>query len=561
MFDSIISTAIPGRVVRFGISQHGLIHFPPDGQDQLLSDRKDHFIETRAGRRVAVKYDKYSMAYLQKVYRPEFLPRPFLYMHPSAKLEAEDSSGLDWSGYVIFYQGFAGGYLDKYDSAFTPDDFSQGIVLNGRYARAPLRLELMTDALSEVDGFWPDAGSYYHISTDGRFRVFGRLASIRQAIEYSDPASADFPANYFELSAAELSGGSLNKEGLPEIYSSRVSIAQPPQPEKRQESSFELGEIEVLEVRGGGHGGLCYDPDSLEDYYAEVTRIPRNHSTPAYSFSSSGATTPVDAHIDSAGGASFLTLSLDYKTETTREQSVSFLGGGMTTEACDLYGSGDGRTPASVWYSTREQEGVHSESEREITLTGWGESSSAVFTETNERNTTVNSNFLDWSATSTTESQAEFQWSLTFEGQTIMQGDGGASEASLTSYPAIPECVRIQDIGSLPGYFDSQAQIYHVMDAGLGRVVFIRVLPTNLRADGVWALAAHIAEGELIHSGGVSSIEVDSERVIVGRIFGFGKSTPGFEVPTDMIHKKLFIAYDPLEEKFSGIHEYPIFYQ
>ena len=91
----------------------------------------------------------------------------------------------------------------------------------------------------------------------------------------------------------------------------------------------------------------------------------------------------------------------------------------------------------------------------------------------------------------------------------------------------------------------------------------------DLSANGVHALACVAVEGTVkrISSGGGGEINVlDPEtiqrRVLIGRIFGFGISAPGRELTEDeMDADKLFIAYDPLEKKFSDIYTHPVFYQ
>lgn len=129
MIDSKIGECIPSKIIRAGKAWHGLVEFVGYSSPRCPIDSM--MITTRGGKRIPYPAPKNKLGKLFIVVSVS--PLAYVYMHSSAKMEAEDESGMDWSGYVIVQLGYTADkhellYLRNSDFLFmTPDGGGQAI--------------------------------------------------------------------------------------------------------------------------------------------------------------------------------------------------------------------------------------------------------------------------------------------------------------------------------------------------------------------------------------------------------------------------------------------------
>lgn len=128
MIDSKIGECIPSKTMRAGKAWHGLVEFVGYSSPRCPIDSM--MITTRGGKRIPYPAPKNKLGKLFIV--AGVSPIACVYMHSSAKMEAEDEDGMDWSGYVIVQLGRADKHellgLRNSDFLFiTPDGGGQAI--------------------------------------------------------------------------------------------------------------------------------------------------------------------------------------------------------------------------------------------------------------------------------------------------------------------------------------------------------------------------------------------------------------------------------------------------
>lgn len=557
----IISLHIPSKVERFGIRTHGLVKCPVT---ELAGGAKvcylrDFTLTTRDGKVLPVPY---SAAEIEQSISPCITPRPHMYMHPLASMQTEDESGADWSGYAIFYEpGCVRGYLSNFLCAFTPDDNSQALLFtsNNSYVEP-----LMIGSKEQPQSKWITGLSYgmLHVSVDGRFRLFGNLGrfsdlEIRRLT--GDFANCDtVSTSVFQLSGLYDSG----------IMATGVTVNQPemicePPETTPVDGTSVRNRMLVLWEPGG-----CVAFDN-QNSYSLVQAV--DSSLISRMESRSVIKRPIDAHAASENAAEYLYVSW---------VSSRFYGGNpdvvSTSESytfsdstCgDMFGShyGNMLKDGSFSYSVTSTSDI--ERLEIFTLSGWGQSSNIVFgfDLLGSSSSSLSGDLSSIFATPNITRSATMTAKLTLDGVSLLS----ESKSNSPSYNAVSEW-SLRDHRSLIAL----PQALSGADTWLDSFVTATELGGSNSAIKVTSIRLGVLKlGEGIQSFFVFMtrwVEDDTysgelpqnaeQKLYLGRVFGFGTSRAGMEIPQSMWGDRLYAAYDPVDKVISDIYDHPVFYQ
>lgn len=561
MMDHPIALSSPSRLERFGVCYHGLFLAPLNqGGRYKFSDIE---IITRSGRRIKPIEPKIEDGLELREYSPVKLSRPALYMHPMAASSVEEDTGIDFSGYYITYDGLYSNQLPTYLShvparyAYTPDSLGQGVVFSHEDTyMSPIRIGKPLNTGGEISLPVQSImiGKVLSVTPDGRIRVRGRFPDIADIFYmwYWINNQTDRYKPFIE--SYSLSGE------LGSIIATPVAVAQP-------EYSYDTGSQanvgeRVVRVSVLVPGvGVCTDP-SIWDATAEITREPMPES-PDYSRFYEKMTSDIDSCAD-ALSPTFLSCSVEIERVVSNSDDAD--GGGSISwgEQCGFIAS-DRLCIGTSGFVNTSKTSTLLESES-ISLTGWGGSSSGSAEYTSSLESVFNSRSVDGIEVSRTETN-DFESSIivTFDGQTMMSKQNWppvqVSGSSFVSF-YLPRAIQgaETDVRLIFPHCDHEGG---TIEAGVNyaRAAFYKMA---LSADGVHALACLVTEGTVAFSSGVGYFldpATIKHRLVIGRIFGFGISVTGREITEAEMNSQLFIAYDPLEKKFSDIYTHPVYFQ
>lgn len=562
-----ITLHMPGKIERLGIRTHGLVKCPitvlPNGSE--LCYLRDYMLTTRAGKVIPLPY---SEAEKELGFAPRICPRPFLYQHPLAQLSDEDEDGNDWSGYVVFYQYVRNnrGYLNNFIGAFTPDDNSQGLLFQGEFSYfPPLIIGGIPVSAQSVPPVSSTVGELSHVSKDGRYRAKGRLPSF-SAI---DVGSAFFEGAYF-FTAYSLSGDAADG-----VYAYEQPINEPVFFFEKATSSTSVSSeyFPVEEVRYTGqtykYGGSCENVVESRPVYkygdapiANLTNTVKGRSK-----------LPIDAYVDDTGVASYLYCSYELDEEDSQVSLATIVRDDLTWGAdCSSAYVVGGKVPYRDWeissstksqrYSKRNIKAELSGNSSTLVL-DWDMSLSKERTVSFAGNSgkrqdevitnTVGSNYV--STTVTLDGVPLYSHSMAAQIGNGPRVVTGFSDISLM-YATLPKVFRDNTSGLLTfsaGYQDAS----HVTENREDYIIEVCAGMIKL-ADGIHAFCVFTSAGKLSDR---SNQSLMSQKLVIGRIFGFGVTKAGFEIPESDWEKKLYAAYDPVSKTISDIYTHPVFYQ
>lgn len=561
---------MPGKIERFGIRTHGLVKCPitvmPDGSEVCYL--RDYTITTRGGKTLPMPYtgDK-----LGQYVRTKICPRPFLYMHPLASMETEDADGLDWSGYVVFYDSSQWrdymdmwGYMGMFACAYTPSDNSQAVLFFNQLEYAP-PLNISEGIGRRIKISSPDLeySHLMHVSKDGRFRVAGKPAryfELEPGSGISDPP----PISAYIVSDDHEQALSLSKASVPTPDFEYTEWKNRPVARQTTAGTVSFGFSGNIYEGTGRQWTINWRPVTTYDVFFH------GH---------------VKAYIDmwsDGGDVKYLYLSTTADSSYIENyNSPSGTGGGYILTPVEPYWNIDtGEWVDHEWvqegytveYRNESQANSYS---KEVVLSGFGGSSALVFDSSASakwRSTRTHVPGGIGYAPITTDKHNH-----TREGSTTVSLDGVVlyskkdSDASREllllgerlhggAYLGLPEPRIIEGIPA------DELWSYEIGKNGTGAdiVTVIRHGVITL-AEGIQAIFAFVTTAEAT---GITSfnqyvlIESSIKRTLrIGRVFGFGISRAGFEVPKNMWDKKLYAAYDPVSKKISDVYNHPVFYQ
>lgn len=563
MMDHPIALYSPSKLERFGVCYHGLFLAPLNQNGWYKFS--DIEIITRSGRRIKPIEPKLKDGSEWREYAPpERLTRPVLYMHPMAASSAEEDTGIDFSGYCILYKFFRHNPMPAYLNyiparyAYTPDSGGQGVVFRtqGIYM-SPIRIGKPIDEGGEVS--LPPTriplDEALSVTPDGRIRVKGRFPDLADIFYMWYWSSVSDQTDWYKpfIESYSLSGE------IGSIVATPIAVAQP-EYNYDTDSQLNVGErVTRVSVLVPGVD-VCTDP-SIWNTDAEITRKP-NPDSPDYSRFYEKMTSDVDVCAD-ALSPTFLSCSIEIERVVSNSDTAD--GGGTISwgEQCGFIASDRLCTGTSGFVNTSKTSNLlESES---ISLTGWGGSSSGSAKYRSSLKSVFNSRSVDGVEVSRTETN-DFESSIivTFDGQTMMSKQNWPP-VQVSGPPLMYDLPRaIQgsetDVRLRFSHCDHEGGLI-VEGGNFARAALYRM---SLSADGVHALACLVTEGTVAFSAGVGYFldpATIKHRLVIGRIFGFGISVPGREITEAEMNSQLFIAYDPLEKKFSDIYTHPVYFQ
>lgn len=560
MMDHPIALSSPSKLERFGVCYHGLFLAPLNQYGWYKFS--DIEIITRSGRRIKPIEPKLKDGSELREYYPVKLSRPVLYMHPMAASSVEEDTGIDFSGYCITYHVNYSNEMPTYLSrvparyAYTPDSEGQGVVFRNEDTYiSPIRIGKPINpggyvSLPTLAWF----AKVLSVTPDGRTRVKGSfpdLADIFNVRHWSSVSGQAYGPEPF-IESYSLSGE------LGSIIATPVAVAQP-EYSYDTDSKTNVGErVTRVSVLVPGVG-VCTDP-SIWTAEAEITRKPMPES-PDYSRFYEKMISDIDACAD-ALSPTFLSCSVEIERVVSNSDYADGEGSISWGEQCGLRDNDRLCIGTSgVVNTSKTSTLLESES---ISLTGWGGSSSGSAEYRSSLESVFNSRSVDGIEVSRTETN-NFESSIIviFDGQTMMSKQNWPPvEAGQSLRYALPRAIQgaETDVRLIFPHCDNEKGL---IDAGVNyaRSAFYKM---PLSADGVHALACLVTEGTVAFSSGVGYFldpATIKHRLVIGRIFGFGISVPGREITEAEMNSQLFIAYDPLEKKFSDIYTHPVFFQ
>lgn len=559
MMDHPIALSSPSKLERFGVCYHGLFLAPlnQDGRYKF----SDIEIITRSGRRIKPIEPKFKDGLEWREYYPVKLSRPALYMHPMAASSVEEDTGIDFSGYCITYGGNYSNQMPTYLNhiparyAYTPDSEGQGVVFSteGTYI-SPIRIgkPINTGGYVSLPTQRP-IDKVLSVTPDGRARVRGSFPDIADIFYMwywsSDNGQTDRYKPLIESYSLSGEPGS--------IIATPVAVAQP-------EYSYDTGSQADVGERIVGtrltlpYVGQCADP-SIWDTTGEIIRE-RNPDGPDYSRFYEKMISDIDACAD-ALSPTFLSCSVEIERVVSNSDSADSGGSISWGEECGIV-DGDRLCLGTSGFVNISRTSTLLESES-ISLTGWRGSSSGIAEYRSSLESGFNSSTVDGIEVSRTETN-DFESSIivTLDGQTMMSKQNWPPIVRSSLRYDLPRAIQgaETDVRLIFPHCDHEGGLIEE-GVNYARAAFYKM---SLSADGVHAIACLVTEGTVAYSsseGYFLDPATLRHRLVIGRIFGFGISVPGREITEAEMNSQLFIAYDPLEKKFSDIYTHPVFFQ
>lgn len=570
MMDSKITQHMPGKIERLGIRTHGLVKCPitvmPDGSEACYL--RDYTITTRGGKTLPMPY---SDADKDLSFPPKICPHPFLYMHPLAQMAAEDEYGNDWSGYVIFYKkGANKGYLNQFNCAFTPDDNSQALLFYGDIDYVPPQIIGNTGQSQTVRISGLAQNMYFepllYVSEDGRYRISGTMGQFYDTdFKYEGPSWAQPVQVYSYRLDGDFTSG---------VKARLVSVTQPEHiyipKEKIIDSSS--GIVKAYVGYSGDLAGGCVVYEAQDPY----SRFYVDSSSLSYGGEIVVKKKNAIGVLASNSNVSYLYLTATSTTtfppvQVTYDISESSSFG----DECSTSGYGPKNGNILTSYSGSMWEKTREESKRvdEFEVSGWGSTSSIIFEidEEEEYTRTYDNSWGAWGDSVRRSWYRKFVIRLTFEGTVIYTKElastkvGNEPAAELIGWTRWPR-------GAIdtPPAIIQDADTWSVnMGAGERTVggsgypeerVSVNFGILNL-AEGIKALFVYIVIWDEVDLSGNVDMSSVKSKLYLGRIFGYGTSRAGMEIPNSMWDKKIYAAYDPISKTISDIYTHPVFYQ
>lgn len=565
-----ITLHMPGKVERFGIRTHGLVKCPITIENGTeLCYLRDYTLTTRNGKTIPMPY---TAAEKDLAYPPQLCPRPFLYQHPLAQNAIEDAEGNDWSGYVILYQFRRNniGYLNGYTAAFTPDDNSQGVLFKDEFAYGkPLVVGGSYQAGGSIAPIASNAFQLAYISKDGRYR-FKSVMPQFQEIDFERYGSFynTYYAVGYNLSGNAYSGITATSVNIPDATYVFDQIT-----ENEAVTGYYRNIYRISSNTAGNrfdYGGGCTSVTDTFPLWEYGPQIPNKTVT-----SSGKSKLPIDAYVDASGNPVYVYCSYDYNSRNSVKYRTEIVKDDVSWGAdCSDYGAGvaGGKIISRDW-ELSESRKVSKSISHTVKIEQLGNSSALhcnwerniddVFTQS----FSGDSGNRDDVSYVETVSMNSINLSVTLDNSTIYSFSTTAINENL--YRVGTEFSKFYTpIFDLPEAFGSyiankmifRASYLDVVSVKTGREDFIVevCVGTVLLAEGIHAFCVFITSGK---SSERNNLNLMSQRFIISRIYGFGQSKAGFEVPKEDWDKKMYAAYDPVTKKISDIYHHPVFYQ
>lgn len=573
MFDHKVGLSVPSKIERIGSRYHGLVHVRVDSSGFYTQD--DIEIVTESGKVLAWPYEVSGTV----GYKLNALS--FLYKHPLAETHPEEEDGTDKSGYVVFGGPSELSELNHNScgvypvSAYTPDNMGQGLLFGTdiRFYPPVLVGENTGNSIHiESPAFKYD--KTVCISADGRKRLAIRYPmslSDLMNISTSNPGGAITPTGYiYEIT------GNCDRDGTNNLSFRDLEEIETNYTGEDEQLGLTWGyPVKDVEWSGASYESMYAPPICHLVDESELTRPQTGQ--PVYDDTKRSRwaayrhwRTRKKGVVDMWGLEEVALLHLEYvrerrdknKHETSREYSRTY----SVVDVCtDNFGSEGlyGNLREHITYTVSERGYIDKES---LTLSGWGGSSEVMVdqrfltTETNDRRigTKYEGIYLD------TNREIDNEVSVFFEGSKVFSFAPTRGLAGYVSRSAIGFPDALIRNAQTYGDFAVALTDHPIDDPSVvvdgSNIAAYRV--GILSVGGISALYCYTVTGVYTSSGWTS---VDwsngSRKLIIGKVFGYGKTTDGFILEGDEVDQlKRYIAFNHLSGEFSGWYDHPVFY-
>lgn len=544
MIEDKIGISIPSKIIRAGKGWHGLVEFVGYAHPRCSVDTM--MLTTRGGKRIPYPASKAMKE--KSVLVADKNPRACLYMHPLAKMEAEDANGNDFSGYVIVQASIqpgheACGLLSSALSFFTPDDQSQSIPvrIGSNFIDVYDKIYIGKEArkLTTIDtGETQKPMAYVGLSRDGRSAFFS--ADIYPSTVFSNEEIWEFLNP--EISRINLSGNVVDSVSL--VAASRTDI---PVAETETSEDYEYFQLYAHFTTDENGNYIMY-----EDETPNSSPAPGWGATSGFSNSSSIIDTPCFLYVNDAGLIGVVTG----KKSMTRNSVTQ---GGWSRSKSALTETTTGSTTQTIDESYNIS---YSHDSLKIAELNFTSSFTSKFTAVLERDISIPGQSLQFVDHNRDDSGSI---SVTMDGITLLSLDGYTWFDNLNTGP-----IYFTDWfkGSPdPGFKDSTIRSYRAMEVMGGKgVAMVSIYLNPYSCEDILSIAVLVKKGTLLTDPELDGNQVDlstvTQTLYIGKCFAGGVV---FDNPMTIeevdFNKKLYRAYDPLSKAISAPYDWPVFYQ
>lgn len=566
MFDSKIACAVPSKVVRFGIGNHGLVL--TNATKSSLSFEtivRNQRILTHGGKLVTMPVAETTMD--QVKFAGSTIGPCCIYMHPRAEMDTEDESGNDFSGYVVFDigRGSGFGYVERAAFAFTPDDESQGMLYDAglSYIYPQLTVDYRLPRQSDAAVIpLPDSANWtdvIHISSDGRTIYYAYVYSASDIAKHNPPSQPALAVPFARF--ASLTGGMVDGNAV--IDAVMTESTQPPlivtSNEFRDVAKYGFVAFTAIDLPIE----RCVTSDLAYDIEVEnsVDSIPVYAQIRTETFIDSyKSTTKVAPVFASVIDGEFDYVNMSIKTISAREAN-GFVSGSVDVvfgAECELRLGGTGNILDDVIIHAEARSSSTQTETVEVSLQSTMGSSKASVT-----STLITDYSQSWGYEFGVYTPGNSALSIELDGSVVFSDDDNLILSRLLLDPQMSTQPYIRGLGS------TAHAVAYVQDgdpANGARWLRVTFADYNYNSKDVIALAVVIERGfvEDYNTGGSRP----SKRIVgvtteihIGKSFSRGIVDPeSFSGAVEFPSFAKFRAYDPLNKQLSQIYDFPVYY-
>lgn len=556
MIDSKIGECIPSKIIRAGKAWHGLVEFVGYSSPRCPIDSM--MITTRGGKRIPYPAPKNKMGKFFTV--ADVSPIACAYMHSSAKMETEDDSGTDWSGYAILQFGESHELLmirvlqDFNDLFFmTPDSSGQAIpyaLRNGGLGLNvynPINLLSPLVRLSSVyDGSFVKETTPLGASLDGRtvyFSFVGIGSNVLGRYKESDPPDTS------SVAAVVLSGDVV--DGV-----SSVSAA-PPQQVLTSDHSY-ANTADSYHLRSV----LLYSDDNVPYISVEPSDVdPSNpywlNIVGGYNSKTEDFSVHSFPYLDESSQPKFIksTRAYTFHESYDGDHAVRPAGAGDDPQAVYVV---SGHTNSEILENVSVDLDADGVTIANVTITG-------NYTQVSEMELFTRYNLNSVMVKPSRWVRQTGYISLTLDGVVVFSKNGFNWYDSLTTPPEIffnwwPSSLT-QKVPSVPGL----GRTYRAVSLDGTRAAQVDVFATNFFCADILSIAVIIREGDIIpdHPDGIKVAEgTVTDTIHIGKCFARGVTLDDpITLDESEFGDRMYRAFDPIDRVITPVYKWPVFFQ
>lgn len=584
MIEHKLGNSIPSRVVRFGVRHHGLvlthaIKHPVFTQYQIFFN--DVRITTRAGKVIPYPLIPEKVGANRGVQLSAKLGPSCMYMHPSAVMDAEDTDGNDWSGYIVFSlsddysTGRIVGYNENSAFAYTPSHNGLGILIT-RISNGSLSIKSKPNIIGEqnigdeykaLNGV---GGDPIFASKTGRELYFAALPTPLKIINEID--YPDWPSTGAPKAQKVTIGDSIDNDDIIQ-YSFSVEAIPVTVSDESTIDGYEIITYKKVTVSSPFVGACVAPADATVNIntfeWSHLDPPPPSGGTSVVklidTYSLSRKKSVIAASISDEGAADFLSFLFEEYRKTDGGGDAQASGSVTTGGSCDDELPGGGVRITGTEVTTSTQFSSVAIDRTRATLDGYGGSSTVELRFDSTRSDSYSSRVINGTEPEPPiiSSDSSDTFTIEMDGAVLFSGSGysGANQELIYEKPSLPTFHMTAPQGA---FFGARLEEYGERKTGT-KFLIVSARVCDYGSRDLRSLMVVLETGTLIKQGDIFVVNQSSYKaeVFIGKTFGRGvvDSYAHSEVITGLTNYFLCRAYDPVEKKISPVYPYPVFYQ